>query len=167
MADPKPQYDADGDLVTPVILDLLNDFPALADGDEIAFATLGENRGKAMFPLNGAVIQSKIKDVLGNTEMTCVYPIVVIYRTGNLTAERRQAVKEWLDALGRWLEKQTIYLDVNDTPTAFTLDAYPSLGSDRRILSIQRTAPSYCDGVNENLTEDWAISVEVRYITNF
>lgn len=165
MPENKPQYDVDGDLVTPVLMNLLNQFPALATGDSIAFSTLDENRGKAMFPLNGAVIERKTKDVLGGVEMVCVYPFIVMYRSGNLTTARRQAVKEWLDALGRWLEKQTVYLDVGGTKTAYTLDAYPALDGNRRILSIQRTAPSYLDGINENLTEDWAISVELRYLT--
>lgn len=166
MADERIQYDVDGDLVTPVILELLNEYPALGD-DSIKFATLDENRGKAMFPINGAAIVSKIKDILGTTEMTCAYPIIVMYRAGNLTAQRRQAVKEWLDSLGRWLEKQTIYLDVGGVSTAYTLSEYPPLGNGRKILSIQRTAPSYLDGVNENLTEDWAISIEVRYMSIF
>lgn len=163
-----PQYDVDGsEVVTEVLLELINDFPALASTDRIEFATLSENRGKAMFPLNGAVIEREVKDIVGHTIQTCVYPFFVIYRSGNLTEARRQAIKEWLDSLGKWLERQTIYLSVGGTKTAYTLAEYPALGSNRRFTTINRSAPSYLDAVNANNTEDWAISITAKYINEF
>lgn len=163
MAD-TPQYDVDGyDVITAKILALLNEYPALASDDRIEFSTLSENRGKAMFPLSGGVIENKRTDIWGWVTEVCVYPFYVIYRAGNLTEERRSAVKEWLDDLGRWLERQTIYLSVNNVPTPYRLNAYPTLQGNRRFISIQRTAPAALNNINSNNTEDWAISITARY----
>lgn len=162
------QYDVDGyDIVTEKILTLLNDFPALSNTDRIEFATLAENRGKAMFPLNGGVVESNVKDITGYTTQVCMYPFLVMYRAGNLTAERRAAVKEWLDNLGRWLEKQTVHLKVGSEVQAYTLAEYPELSGERKFKIIQRTAPAYLDGVNDNLTEDWAIALSAKYTNEF
>lgn len=156
-------YDVDGsDVVTAVLLDLLNQYPALGT-DTITFATLNANRGKAMYPLNGAVIQSTVTDIWGDTTQTCVYPFIVIYRAGNLTEERRQAVKEWLDNIGRWLERQEVVLTVGGEAQAYHLTSYPEINGNREITSIERTAPSYLNAENDNGTEDWAISISAKY----
>lgn len=159
-----PQYDVDSyDVITPKIMELLNQYPALASDDAITFSTLDENRGKAMFPLSGGVIENKQTDIWGHVTEICVYPFFVVYRAGNLTAQRRSAVKEWLDDLGRWLERQTIYINVNNVATPYKLNAYPTLQGDRRFISIQRTAPAALNNINDNNTEDWAISITARY----
>lgn len=163
-ANTTPQYDIDGsDVATTVLLTLLNQYPALGSEDSIAFATLSANRGKAMYPLNGGVIQSTVTDIWGDTVQTCIYPFIVIYRTGNLTEDRRKAVKEWLDNLGRWLERQEIVLSVDGVPTTYHLTSYPAISDSRTITGIQRTAPSYLNGENDNGTEDWAISISATY----
>lgn len=168
MPENRPQYDIDGsDVVTSVLLDLLNQYPALASDDSITFATLDANRGKAMYPLNGAVIESTVTDIWGYTVQTCVYPFIVLYRTGNLTEERRKAVKEWLDNIGRWLERQDVVLKVGDTTQTVHLDSYPEINGNRRITEIQRTAPSYLNAENDNGTEDWAISISAKYENNY
>ena len=163
MAEQTVQYDIDGsDLITPVLMDLVNDYPALGT-DTISFATLGANRGKALFPLNGAVIERTITDIWGNVEQRCVYPFYVIYRTGNLTEDRRSAVKEWLDNLGRWLERQAIYVTEEGTTQEYHLTSYPAINGNRTITAIERTAPSYLDAENDNGTEDWAIAISLHY----
>ena len=167
MAEQKIQYDIDGsDVITPVLMNLLNSYPALGT-DTISFATLNANRGKAMFPLNGAVIERTVTDIWGDVEQTCVYPFIVIYRTGNLTESRRSAVKEWLDNLGRWLERQKIVVMVDGIPTEEHLTEYPEINGNRKITEISRTAPSYLDGTNENGTEDWAIAISLKYETSY
>lgn len=161
------QYDVDGsDAVTTVLLDLLNQYPALGD-DTITFATLSANRGKAMYPLNGAVIESTITDIWGETEQTCVYPFIVIYRTGNLTESRRTAVKEWLDNIGRWLERQEVVLNIGGQAQTFHLTSYPAIGGNRELTAIQRTAPSYLNAENDNGTEDWAIAISAKYLNRY
>lgn len=163
-----PQYDIDGsDMATPVILNLLNQYPALGSDDSIKFATLDANRGKAMYPLNGAVIQSTVTDIWGDTEQTCVYPFIVLYRAGNLSENRREKVKEWLDNLGRWLERQEITLKVGNTTETVHLTTYPAINGNRQITEIQRTAPSYLNAENDNGTEDWAISISATYINRY
>ena len=168
MPQENPQYDIDGsDMITPVLLTLLNQYPALGSADSITFATLDANRGKAMYPLNGAVIQSTVTDIWGDTEQTCVYPFIVLYRAGNLTEARRQKVKEWLDNLGRWLERQDVVLKVGNATQTVHLTSYPAINGERQITDIQRTAPSYLNAENDNGTEDWAISISAKYINRY
>ena len=60
MAEKVVKYDIDGyDAVTSALRELVNKYPALSEGDEIAFASLGEDSGKAMFPISGAVIETE------------------------------------------------------------------------------------------------------------
>lgn len=157
-------YDVDGtELLTTAIKTLLNQYPALASGDAIKFNTLGVSDGKAMFPTSGAIIEKQTRDILGKTTQICLYPIYVVYRVGALNEAQRERVKEWLDNLGRWLEMQPIKVG----NTTYTLAAYPALTGNRKILEIKRTAPSYLNNVNENSTEDWAISLSCRYQNQF
>ena len=54
------KYDIDGyDAVTSALMELLNQYPALSGNDEIAFSTLGEDSGKSMFPISGAVVETE------------------------------------------------------------------------------------------------------------
>ena len=54
------KYDIDGfDVITTALQELVNQFPELREGDEIAFSTLDDASGKAMFPVSGAVIESE------------------------------------------------------------------------------------------------------------
>ena len=60
MADQELKYDLDGyEEVTAAMRILLNKYPGLAIGDEIAFATLPETSGKAMYPISSAVIATE------------------------------------------------------------------------------------------------------------
>ena len=59
-------YDVDGyDVVTDALLTLINQYPAL-DGDAIKFSTLGNESGKAMFPISGAVVESEKENIIGH-----------------------------------------------------------------------------------------------------
>lgn len=147
------KYDFDGfDAVTPALRDLLNQYPKLQDGDEISFASLGEDRGKAMFPGSGAAIEKEDEDITGAVTQVCLYPFAVVYRVSGPSEERRVAIKEWLDDLGRWLEKLRIF---------------PTLTGGRKLLSFTRQSPAYLDTVNENQVEDWVISLSMRYQNEF
>ena len=74
------KYDLDGyDVVTRAIMDLINRFPGLKDGEEIAFSTLGENSGKAIFPVSGSVIETERKTVTGQvTELQLLKLLLLI-----------------------------------------------------------------------------------------
>ena len=112
MAEKQITYDVDGyDVITDALLTLINQYPAL-DGDAIKFSTLGNDSGKAMFPISGAVVESEKENIIGHVTQVCLYPFYIIYRESGLTEENRAKAKEWLDNLGKWLEKREI--SIND-----------------------------------------------------
>lgn len=157
------RYDVDGfDAVTAALRDLLNQYPGL-QGDEIAFSVLSEDGGKAMFPISGAIIETEKKYILGDVRQVCLYPFYVIYRAAGLSENRKAAVKEWLDNLGRWLEGQPVMVNAVE----YELERYPELTGNRRFLSISRQTPAYLSATNENLSEDWAIYISARYQNDF
>ena len=157
-------YDVDGyEAMTPAIMDLLNSYPGLSAGDAFTFSVLSENGGKAMFPNNGATVQLERISVTGKVYQECLYPCFVEYRSAGLSEARKAAVKEWLDNLGRWLERQPIIID----GVTHTLGAYPALTGNRKILSISRQSPAVLYAINENKTEDWIMDISVRYKNEF
>ena len=154
------KYDVDGfDAITPAIRSLLNEYPGLSDGDEITFAVLADDKGKAMFPVSGAIIETEKTSVTGRVTQVCLYPFFVIYRGSGLSESRKAAVKEWLDDLGKWLEKQPITINGETR----TITDYPGLTGNRTILEIERTSPAYLESTETNKAENWAISLSVRY----
>ena len=159
-----PRYDIDGfDVVTAAVRALINQYPGLNNGEEIAFSTLGEDAGKALFPISGAVIETERESITGWVRQVCLYPFYVIYRAGGLSENRKAAVKEWLDNLGRWLERQAVTIDGKE----YRLESYPLLTGERKFLSIARQTPAYLDRINDNQSEDWAISLSARYQNEF
>lgn len=163
MAGTTQKYDIDGfNELTTAISTMLNEYPGLAKTETILFSVLGEERGKAWFPVSGAVIEREEKDVLGNVHSTCLYPFIAVYRASGLSERRKLAVKEWLDDLGRWLEGQTVTIG----GVEHTLAEYPKLTGNREITEITRTSPAYLDGTEENGAENWCISAQVKYTTH-
>lgn len=161
MADQKQvKYDIDGyEAVTSALRELLNQYPGLSEGDEIAFATLGEDSGRAMFPINGAVVETEKTTITGKVTKVCLYPFYIIYRASGLNENRKAKVKEWLDTFGKWLEQQKVSIDGTD----YKLNELPPLTDGRKFLSIERQSTSYLDTVNENQSENWAIYISARY----
>ena len=154
------KYDIDGyEAVTSALRELLNQYPGLSSGDEIAFSTLGEDSGKAMFPTSGAVIETERRSVTGKVTEVCLYPFYVIYRAGRLNENNKAKVKEWLDTLGKWLEQKKVLIDGKE----YQLAELPPLTDGRKFLSISRQTPAYLDTVNENQSENWAIYISARY----
>ena len=156
--------DIDGEaVVTKAIVDLLNEYPGLLTGEAITFITLPEDGGIAMFPMSGAAIERETVDILGNHEQICQYPFFVFYRSNGLSEGRKISVKEWLDDLGRWLERQPITVG----GVVSQLESYPVLTGNRSFLSIQRTSPASLDSLGENQSENWVIRLNARYKNNF
>lgn len=146
--DKQVKYDVDGyDAVTSALRELINQYPGLSENDEIAFSVLGEDSGKAMFPINGAVIETETKNILGHVKQVCLYPFYVVYRASGLSENNKAKIKEWLDNLGKWLEQTE----------------YPALTDGRKFLSIKRQSPAYLDTVNKNQSENWAVYISARY----
>ena len=164
MADKEVRYDIDGqEVVSTALMDLINEYPGLKQGEYIQYATLGDSKGKAVFPTSGSAIKKEIKDVTGHVEQTCDYPFIFIYRASGLSESRKEKVKEWLDNLGRWLEKQPIIVNGKE----YHLDEYPTLTRGRKFKRIQRVSPSYLDSINEDKAENWAINITATYTNEY
>lgn len=158
------RYDVAGyESVTAALRELVNQYPGLTEGDEIAFAVLDEDGGKAMFPVTGGVIESERKSVTGKVRQICRYPFYVIYRVAGATENRKASIKEWLDKLGEWLERRPVLINGERCQLA----EYPELTDGRMFLDIERQTPAYLDNTAENKAEDWAISLTARYENNF
>lgn len=157
-------YDVDGyDIVTTALRELINQYPGLSEGEEIAFSVLGAEHGRAMFPASGAVIESEKEDITGHVTQVCLYPFHIVYRTHALSEERKATVKEWLDTLGKWLERQTVSI----SGEKHVIDSYPPLTDNRRFLSISRQTPGHLDSINDNQSENWVIQLSARYRNEF
>jgi len=154
------KYDVDGyDVITTALRTLINQYPGLDAEEEISFSMLDEDFGKAMFPQSGAVIETEKTNIVGHVTQTCLYPFYIVCRVAGLSEDKKAEKKEWLDGLGRWLERQKIMLN----GTEHRLEEYPPLTGDRKFLTISRQSPAYLDGINENKSEDWAILISARY----
>lgn len=154
------RYDVGGfDDVTSALRELVNQFPGLNEDDEISFSTLSKESGKAMFPASGEIIETEKKTITGRVIQTCLYPFYIIYRVAGLSENNKASVKEWLDNLGRWLERQPVSINGME----YRLKDYPALTGEHEFINISRQTPAYLDTVNENQSENWAIRITARY----
>ena len=157
-------YDVEGyEKVTQALRVLLDSFPALGDNEHIDFATLGEKSGKAMFPISGAIVQTEREDITGHVTQECLYPFYVIYRKQGLSENAKVNAKEWLDTLGRWLEKQPVIINEQE----YQLSNYPPLSGNRKFLEVERQSPSYLESTDDNKAENWAVYISARYRNEF
>lgn len=157
--------DIDGsEAVSNVLLTLLNEFPGLSENQTITFATLDESSGIGFFPSTGAALQSNNESITGHVKQVCLYPFMVIYRAAPKSETQRMRIKEFLDALGKWLEQQPVTVN----GTEYRLESYPALSSGNRVIrSITRSSPAYLNGVYQNGVEDWIIAEQLTYDNEF
>lgn len=162
--DKETRYDIEGfDVITNALRQLLNKFPGLRNGKEVSFSYLEDKSGISIYPSSGAIIEREHEGITGHVTQTCLYPFHVIYRVYNLNENRKAAIKEWLDNLGRWLERQEIVID----GVRHRMEQYPELTGNRKILTIERKTPGYLDGTNDNGSEDWGVLITLRYRNEF
>jgi hypothetical protein len=155
---------ADGsDNLTQTILDLLNQYPALEQtGLDIEFQVLDTVKGIAMFPNPSIAIISEKESVTGHVKQKCAYAFTVVYRT-RANAGNKIKVKEWLDNLGRWVEKQKVRIADEE----YQLHNYPVLSEGKAFDKIERTSQGYLYGNTEDKAEDWAISIQATYFNEY
>lgn len=159
MAEKQVVYDIDGyDVITDALLTLLNQYPAL-EGNEIKFSTLGDTSGVSIFPISGAVVESEKENIIGHVTQICQYPFYIIYRESGLSEQNKANTKEWLDNLGKWLEKKEVCVNGEK----YQLTEYPMLTGERKFLKISRQTPSYLHDATESMAEDWAIHISAQY----
>lgn len=161
----KTVIDLDGsEAVSKVLLDFLNTFPGLSGSKQILFSMLSETSGIGFFPIAGAVLQNNSEDITGHVTQICLYPFNIVYRAAPKSQAQRIRIKEWLDTLGKWLEKQTVTLDNQK----YKVTDYPSLLAGNRVIkSISRTSPAYFNAAYEDGVEDWLISCTLTYQNEF
>ena len=154
------KYDVDGyDIVTNALKDLLNSFPGLRELENIKFSTLEEDSGISFYPISGAIVADETPSVTGKIDQVCNYPFYVVYRTAADSQNSKIDIKEFLDNLGKWLEKQPVTIDGEIQK----LSAYPELTDGREITEISRQTPAYLDTTSEGNVQDWIISIALRY----
>lgn len=154
------RYDIDGyEIITNALKDLLNQFPELYPDTSIAFSTLEEDSGISFYPTSGSMIISESRSVTGKVNQLCNYPFSVVYRTAASSANAKVNIKEFLDDLGKWLEKQPIAYDGE----THQIDKYPALTGSRVIEDIMRQTPSYLESTGANNVQDWVIQISLRY----
>ena len=161
----KTVIDVDGsEAVSSVLLALLNDFPGLSARQSVLFATLSDTSGIGFFPTTGAALLSDTEDITGHVKQVCLYPFSVVYRAAPKTEAQRLRIKEFLDTLGKWLERQPVILN----GTEYQLAEYPTLSSGNRIIkSISRSSPAYPNAAYQDGVEDWNIALRLTYENEF
>lgn len=164
MATPKISFDLDGsEAVSSVLLTLLNTFPGLGTR-KVLFSTLTETSGIGFFPTSGAAILSDKEDITGHVKQVCLYPFTIVYRSAPRSEEQKLKVKEFLDTLGKWLERQPVTVN----GTEYQISTYPTLSSGNRVIkSISRSNPAHLNAAYQDNVEDWVISATLRYENEF
>ena len=128
MEEQKTIYDVDGsEKITPVLITLLNEYPGL-DGGHIDFSDLSETSGIGFFPSTGAILLVDEHYITGFVHQICRYPFDIIYRSAPRTEAQKIRIKEFLDGLGRWLEKQPVSIEGH----TYHLTEYPAIESGKR-----------------------------------
>lgn len=157
------KFDIDGEeTLSRTLVDLLNTFPG-KNGRKVCFSTLGNDAGIGFFPLSGAVVTREEKDITGTVYQTCQYPFCLIYRAAPKSEIAKLRIKEFLDTVGKWLERQPVTVDGKQ----FLLENYPELEGNRKIKSVARTTPAYLDSATNDGIEDWSVSVTCTYTNQF
>ena len=161
MADNKKySIDIDGsELMSKLLLELLNTFPGLKKGDSVKFSTLDADKGISFYPTSGAAILKDTEDICGHVKQVCLYPFTVVYRASPSSEKQRLNIKEWLDTLGKWLARIPVVLN-----GATHQLQYPAIENDSRVIQkIIRTQPGHLQSAYQDGTEDWVLSLKLHY----
>lgn len=160
----EPKIDVEGsDIVSTALMTLLNNFPGLNKKQKITFSTLAEDAGISFFPTSGAMLLTNRESITGHVRQTCSYPFNIVYRAALKTEKQRLRAKEFLDTLGRWLERQPVTLK----DEAHVLSEYPALEKGRKIKSITRSTPAFLERAYQDGVEDWTIRLNLRYDADY
>lgn len=161
----KTVIDIDGsEAVSAVLQELLNEFPGLSPRQRVQFATLEDSGGVGFFPSTGAAIEQEKESITGHVRQRCLYPFDVVYRSAPKSEAQRLRIKEFLDTLGKWLERQPVKVNGREEKLA----GYPELASGNRVIkSIGRTAPAHPSVAYQDGVEDWTMGLRLMYENEF
>ena len=150
------------EVLTEAVKVLLNEFPGLLPKESIGFEDLKKGSGIAFSADNGALIYTEKEDVCGGVVQLCRYPFFVIYRTSTDSERQKLMIQKFLDALGKWLCKETSVIDGE----SHKLVAYPKLASGRTIKKITRDN-FYGLEPDESGVQDWVLPGVIEYENEF
>ena len=147
--------------VSQAVLAAVNAYPGLKDGERSAFAGMDQESALAVFPKEGQALEEEHRSVTGRVRRICCWPFTVACRAGGPGQRQRESIAAWMDALGRWLEGQTVSVGGRD----HCLAAYPALTGGRRLLSIRRAGVPRQAGTDDDRTQIWVMDMTARYET--
>lgn len=148
------------DTLTEVIKGLLNSYPNLTG--TFTFATLNDDNSKTFYSDSGAIILRERESITGYVVQQCVYPFIIMVRSGGTREKRKIYIKDFLDNLGRYLEGQPITIGEQ----TYVMDK-PVLDEPMEFIKLERTTNSYMLEPNEDNMEDWVINVQLHYKNKF
>lgn len=151
------------EIISSVLAQLLNLFPLLPEEQSIAFGMLKDTSGIAFFPTSGSVLLENREDITGSIHQLISYPFNVVFRLSPKTEEQKMRVKEFLDMLGKWLERQPLIINGE----IYQLEEYPLLDSNRAVQQIARSTPSHLDNAYADGVEDWVIGFTLNYTKDY
>lgn len=88
------------------------------------------------------------------------YVFAMRYRCKPVSDARKLAEETRLEALARWLEKQTVTYKGKE----YELSEWPELTGERRIQSVSRTSTVFAAAAANDGTIDYQVNMNLRYI---
>lgn len=156
------QYPLDLDgypYVTEALMDTINRFPGLEDGEHFTYSMMPDTEGMSVITSTGSFIIEEHESILGHVWQTCSYPFLVVCRASGLNSRRKISLKEWMDTLAEWLCRKTVKID----GVEYQLNRWPRLEGDREIRLITRQTAAYLGGINEDKSENWVMDMTIQY----
>lgn len=154
------QYVAD-ETISTILKSLLNSFPGL-DGKEIVFSSLRTKQGFTFYPVSGTAVTNTKEDITGGVTQICEYKFSIVYRFAPQSEEHRFRVKELLDNIGKWLERQPVRANGEVHHLV-----YPTLPGGMKIKSITRLGAGRIEAAFQDGVEDWSIPITLQYENKF
>lgn len=150
--------------VSDTLLTLINQFPGFSTPKTVKFNTLSDTSGVGFYPASGASLLSDTESITGHVKQECLYPFNIVYRAAPKSEDQRLRIKEFLDTIGKWLERQPVIVN----QTEHRIDKYPELASGNRVIkTISRTSQAYLNAAYQDGVEDWIISANLKYENEF
>ena len=149
--------------VTDALMEMINTFPGLNEGEEFVFSMMPEDYGLSVIATSGSFIIEEHESITGHVWQMCSYPFMVVSRASGLSSKRKISMKEWMDTLAEWLCRKTVTIDGQE----YKLKKWPVLTDDREIRYIVRQTPAYLGGINEDKSENWVMDMVIQYRNEF
>ena len=143
------------------VLAVMNEYPGMKDGERFTFAGMDQGHELAVFPREGQTLEEERRSVTGRVRRMHCWPFTVACRVGGPGQRQREDMASWMDALGRWMEGQTVPVGGRD----HCLAAYPALTGGRRLTAIRRASVPRQAEINGDRTQTWVMDMTARYET--